>query len=98
MEILLLSGGTPYANFRDLAHAWGRERSFHTTLAMSVFERRGDLERKRRSDAGKPKGKRCKTAPAAAEESAAVQEDIVQQHTTETFAAGTIGDADKFAE
>ena len=24
VEILLLSGGTPYANFKDLAHAWGR--------------------------------------------------------------------------
>ena len=60
VEILLLSGGTPYANFRDLAHAWGREKNFHTTLAISVFERRGDLERKRRSDAGKPRAKRNK--------------------------------------
>lgn len=53
MEILLLSGGTPYANFRALAHAWGRERGFHNLLANSICERRGDIERKRRSDAGR---------------------------------------------
>jgi FtsZ-interacting cell division protein ZipA len=48
VEILLLSGGTPFANFKDLAHAWGRDKGFHTALAHSVFERRGDMERKRR--------------------------------------------------
>ena len=53
MEILLLSGGTPNASFRDLAHAWGRDKGFHHALASSVCERRGDIERKRRSDAGK---------------------------------------------
>ena len=53
MEILLLSGGTPYANFRDLAYAWGREKGFHHVLASNVCERRGEVERKRRSDAGK---------------------------------------------
>jgi uncharacterized membrane protein len=53
VEILLLSGGTPYANFKDLAHAWGREKGFHHVLAASVCERRGEVERKRRSDAGK---------------------------------------------
>lgn len=53
MEILLLSGGTPYANFKDLAHAWGREKGFHHVLANNVCERRGEVERKRRSDAGK---------------------------------------------
>ena len=53
VEILLLSGGTPHANFRDLAHAWGRERGFHQVLASSVCTRRGEVERKRRSDAGK---------------------------------------------
>ena len=49
----MLSGGTPYANFKDLAHAWGREKGFHTVLANNVCERRGEVERKRRSDAGK---------------------------------------------
>ena len=29
VEILLLSGGTPYANFKDLAHAWGRYAFLH---------------------------------------------------------------------
>jgi len=53
VEILLLSGGTPYANFKELAHAWGREKGFHNVLASSVCERRGEVERKRRSDAGK---------------------------------------------
>ena len=51
MEILLLSGGTPYANFKDLAHAWGREKGFHHVLVNNVCERRGEVERKRRSDA-----------------------------------------------
>jgi hypothetical protein len=53
VEILLLAGGTPYANFKDLAHAWGREKGFHHLLAASVCERRGEVERKKRSDAGR---------------------------------------------
>jgi hypothetical protein len=53
VEILLLSGGTPYANFKDLAYGWGREKGFHHVLASSVCERRGEVERKRRCDAGK---------------------------------------------
>jgi len=53
VEILLLSGGTPFANFRDLSHAWGREKGFHHLLATSVCERRGEVERKKRSDAGR---------------------------------------------
>ena len=53
VEILLLSGGTPFANFKDLAHAWGREKGFHAVVASSVCERRGEVDRKRRSDAGK---------------------------------------------
>ena len=53
VEILLLSGGTPYANFKDLAYAWGREKGFHHLLATSVCERRGEVERKKRSDAGR---------------------------------------------
>lgn len=53
VEILLLSGGTPYANFKDLAHAWGRERGFHINLTSNVCERRGEVERRRRADFGK---------------------------------------------
>jgi hypothetical protein len=53
VEILLLSGGTPHANFRHLAHAWGREQGFHQVLVSSVCTRRGEVERKKRSDAGK---------------------------------------------
>ena len=62
LEILLLSGGTPYANFRDLAHAWGREKGFHHVLANSVCERRGEVERKQRSDSGSKKSKQEKEA------------------------------------
>ena len=51
IEILLLSGGTPHANFRHLAHAWGRERGFHHVLINTICERRGEVDRKRRSDA-----------------------------------------------
>jgi uncharacterized membrane protein len=36
-----------------LAHAWGRDKGFHHTLANAICERRGAVERKRRSDAGK---------------------------------------------
>jgi hypothetical protein len=39
VEILLLSGGTPYANFQDLAFAWGKENGFHVPLASAVCER-----------------------------------------------------------
>ena len=50
VEIFLLSGGTPHANFKDLAHAWGRERGFHQVLALELCKRRGEVDRKRRSD------------------------------------------------
>jgi hypothetical protein len=53
VEILLLSGGTPYANFEHLAHAWGREKGFHSALANSICERRGIVDRKKRSDTGR---------------------------------------------
>lgn len=53
VEILLLSGGTPHANFKDLAHAWGREKGFHTIITNNVCQRKGEVERKRRSDVGK---------------------------------------------
>lgn len=51
VEILLLSGGTPYASFKNLAHAWGREKGWHLVLCNSVCERRGGVERfKRKKD------------------------------------------------
>jgi len=37
----------------ELAYAWGREKGFHHLVANSVCERRGEVERKRRSDAGR---------------------------------------------
>lgn len=69
VEIMLLSGGTPHANFKDLAHAWGREKGFHQVLASSVCTRRGEVQRKKRSDAGKkstPVAKRIKAEPTPA--------------------------------
>jgi len=55
-ETMLLSG-TVYTQqqgiSKDLAHAWGRERGFHTQLVNQMCGRRGDLSRKRRSDIGK---------------------------------------------
>ncbi len=55
-ETMLITG-TTYANHqrttKDLAHAWGRERGFHTQLVHQMCARRGDLSRKRRSDVGK---------------------------------------------
>jgi hypothetical protein len=62
VEVLLLSGGTPYANFKDLAHGWGREKGFHNLLATSVCERRGEVERKKRSDYGQSGSSRKKKA------------------------------------
>lgn len=53
VESLLLSGGTPYANFKDLAYAWGRERNFHLVMTATVCERRGEIQRKKRCDVGK---------------------------------------------
>lgn len=58
IETMLLSGGTPYANFRDLAHAWGREMGFHHALTSTVCERRGEVDRKKRSELGKRKAQR----------------------------------------
>ena len=80
MEILLLSGGTPCANFKDLAHAWGREKGFHNLLVSSICERRGEVDRKKRSDARTPeerkaandRRKRAKTSVAAVATAAAV--------------------------
>lgn len=37
----------------DLAHAWGREKGFHHHMTATMCERRGDVERKIRSDRGK---------------------------------------------
>ena len=65
VEILLLSGGTPHANFFDLAHAWGREKGFHQVVASSVCTRRGEIQRKKRSDAGKKAGARLSNSSQA---------------------------------
>lgn len=81
VEILLLSGGTPYANFKDLSHAWGREKGFHNILASSVCERRGEVERKRRSDAGRPPAEteRSKLKKAKTNNEEAVEQDMVDE-------------------
>jgi hypothetical protein len=83
VEILLLAGGTPYANFRHLGHAWGREKGFHLVLANSVFERRGDIDRKRRSDAGKV---------LSDEKKAIIREKTVQTRATGGSTTGSGGE------
>lgn len=50
VEILLLGGGTPYANFSQLAHAWGREKGFHTAVVERICQSRGEIIRKRKLD------------------------------------------------
>lgn len=54
VEVLLLGGGTPYANFQHLAHGWGRRKGFHSVLINDVCERRGEIIRKRKSEIGVP--------------------------------------------
>jgi hypothetical protein len=46
-EILLLTGN-PESSFRHLARGWGRDKGFHTVLAQSICQRRGNVERKKR--------------------------------------------------
>mmetsp|Transcript_5976 Transcript_5976/g.8694 ORF Transcript_5976/g.8694 Transcript_5976/m.8694 type:complete len:780 (+) Transcript_5976:48-2387(+) len=52
LEIMLITG-TMWSSNKDLAHAWGREKGFHNIIMNQVCNRRGELERKRRSDTGK---------------------------------------------
>jgi hypothetical protein len=40
-----------YISVLSNSHAWGREKGFHTILVHAVCDRRGEVERKRRSDA-----------------------------------------------
>ncbi|CAJ1927521.1 unnamed protein product [Cylindrotheca closterium] len=54
MEILVLTGA-PRASFRHLARAWGRDKGFHMVLAQFICERQGDVRRKQRQQAMKPK-------------------------------------------
>ena len=51
-EIMLMAG-TLHHSHKDLAHGWGREKGFHNVLVNQVCERRGELERKKRSDTGR---------------------------------------------
>ena len=60
---MLISGGVPSANFKDLSHAWGREKGFHTVLVNAICERRGEVDRKRRTDAGSLKSSTTSGAP-----------------------------------
>ena len=47
IEICLLSGGTPQANFKHFCHAWGRDATFVSRLSNFICERRGELDRKK---------------------------------------------------
>jgi hypothetical protein len=51
-ESLLLYGvQNSHGCYRSLAHAWGRKQGFHNVLLEQFFDRRGEIERKKRSDA-----------------------------------------------
>lgn len=55
MEICLLSGNYQ-SSFRHLARAWGRDKGFHMVLAQFICERRGNVERKKRSKGSNTNG------------------------------------------
>jgi hypothetical protein len=52
LEIGLISG-LPNPPHKELSHAWGREKGFHNVLVSQICERRGEVERKKRSDQGR---------------------------------------------
>ncbi|CAB9512570.1 expressed unknown protein [Seminavis robusta] len=56
VETLLLGGGTPYASFQNLAHAWGCKKGFHSALIGAVCESKRDMIRKRRNELGSLQG------------------------------------------
>ena len=51
-EAFLINGNAGHS-YKDLAHGWGREKGFHTILINQICERRGEMERKKRSDRGR---------------------------------------------
>ena len=63
MELALIAGSdlkhiTSNDLSRILSKAWGRDPNFQKTMISNHCERKGDLERKRRNDAGTPKTKK----------------------------------------
>lgn len=57
LEMALIAGTetrnlTQHKISKILAHAWGREKGFHKLMIEKHCQRRGDLERKKRVDAG----------------------------------------------
>lgn len=59
MEMALIAGTetgrlTQHRIAKILAHAWGREKGFHKLMVEKHCDRRGDLDRKKRVDAGLP--------------------------------------------
>jgi len=52
IEIMLLAGvPNSYGCYCDLAHAWGRDQGFHKVILSQFFDRKGEINRKKRSDA-----------------------------------------------
>ena len=67
LEMALISGTdtkqlTMHRITKVLAHAWGRERGFHKLMIDKHCARRGDLDRKKRVDAGQPMAAEKKVA------------------------------------
>ncbi|KAL3789182.1 hypothetical protein ACHAW5_002441 [Stephanodiscus triporus] len=60
LEMALIAGTdtsrclTQHMTSKVLAHAWGREKGFHKIMIEKHCSRRGELERKKRVDAGVP--------------------------------------------
>lgn len=57
LEMALIAGTetrglTPHKISKVIAHAWGREKGFQKLLPFQHCQRRGDVERKKRVDAG----------------------------------------------
>jgi hypothetical protein len=99
---LLLLAGMPQANHKDLAHAWGREKGFHTVLCSQICDRGGEIARKKRNDAGKKmtedqkktfkkKVQETRATKKAKTAAAMVNQHALAAHEAATAAAAAVG-------
>ena len=103
---LLLLAGQPRANHKDLAHAWGREKGFHSVLCSQICERGGEIGRKRRNDVGRKmseeqrkrlkkkvqNSRAAKKAKTMATAAAMADQHALAAHEAATAAAAAVGD------
>ena len=102
---LLLLAGQPQANHKDLAHAWGREKGFHSVLCSQICERGGEIGRKRRNDVGRKmseeqrktfkkkvqNARAAKKAKTMATAAAIADQHALAAHEAATAAAAAVG-------